>query len=260
MTTAATAKPKIHAAMNKVNAGLTEITKARDNKQQGFKFRSIDDVYNAVHPLLVAAGIFLRPEARVDEASARTTKSGTPMNYARVLVELSFVADDGSSVSTLMPGEALDMGDKAVSKAISMAVKYALFVTFTIPTDEQDADATTHAATAPAARETPRQPSRVERAKATDENQEPTGVVDETTPWNSDGKHVELTGLEGRINLDDLAQKIADEKDVEILRKWHTDVSKAKAKGLISAESQTEAHELIATRAQILKETPKGDS
>jgi hypothetical protein len=62
------------------------------------------------------------------------------MHTVSLLVSYTFMAEDGSSVITSMAGEASDSGDKATSKALSMALKYALFQTFMIPTGENDPD------------------------------------------------------------------------------------------------------------------------
>jgi hypothetical protein len=47
-------------------------------------------------------------------------------------------------VSALVASEGIDYGDKATSKAMSMALKYALFQTLMIPTEEADPDAQTY--------------------------------------------------------------------------------------------------------------------
>jgi hypothetical protein len=62
------------------------------------------------------------------------------------------MTSDGSSVTTVITGEAMDSGDKATNKAMSVALKYALLQMFLIPTDDmRDPDATTHPEVKPAA-------------------------------------------------------------------------------------------------------------
>ena len=73
-----------------------------------------------------------------------TTKSGTAMRHVTLTVRYDFYAVDGSSMSATVMGEAADSGDKATSKALSMAFKYALTEVLTLPTNEPDADETTH--------------------------------------------------------------------------------------------------------------------
>ncbi|SPW12874.1 Uncharacterised protein [Cronobacter sakazakii] len=53
---------------------------------------------------------------------------------------------DGSVHTVVTYGEAMDSGDKATNKAMSIAYKYAAFQAFCIPTEETaiDADAEVH--------------------------------------------------------------------------------------------------------------------
>ena len=44
--------PMIYKALAGVIADVGSVAKDKVNRQQGFKFRSIDDVYNALHPAL----------------------------------------------------------------------------------------------------------------------------------------------------------------------------------------------------------------
>jgi hypothetical protein len=63
------------------------------------------------------------------------------MIYEIQKLKFTFWAEDGSSVSSIVFGEALDMGDKAGNKCMSIALKYALLQTFMIPTEDmQDPD------------------------------------------------------------------------------------------------------------------------
>jgi hypothetical protein len=51
-------------------------------------------------------------------------------------IKFTFYTTDGSSVSAVGIGHALDTSDKATNKAQSSALKYALMQTFLIPTEE----------------------------------------------------------------------------------------------------------------------------
>lgn len=125
------------------------IGKNRRSQQQGFAFRGIDDVYNAVAPLLAKHGLCVIPNVLSREVTERTTPKGTVLFYTCVRVEYTFYcADDGSSLKAVTYGEAMDSGDKSTNKAMSAAFKYALFQTFCIPTEAEDPDAHTHEVTA----------------------------------------------------------------------------------------------------------------
>ena len=54
--------PKIYAAIAGVISDVGAVGKDKINKQQGFKFRSIDDVYNALHPALAKNKVFIVPK------------------------------------------------------------------------------------------------------------------------------------------------------------------------------------------------------
>ena len=136
--------PKIYEALINANELVGAISKGNTNQQQGFKFRGVDDVYNKLHPILAKCGIVIVPEVVSYEVTERQARNGVLL-YTRATIRHHFTASDGSSVTTLVVGEAMDSGDKGMNKAMSIALKYALFQLFTIPTDEdKDPDATTH--------------------------------------------------------------------------------------------------------------------
>jgi len=109
-----------------------------------FKFRGIDDVYNAIHPLLAEHRVF--PTAKILDKvfSERESKSGGCLTFTKLTVEYTFHAEDGSSVTTEAVGEAMDSGDKSCNKAMSVAYKYALFQLLCIPTEAVDPDSEVH--------------------------------------------------------------------------------------------------------------------
>ena len=66
-----------------------------------------------------------------------------------VEVEFTFHGPDGSTIVCSALGEASDAGDKATSKAHSVAFRTALLQALCIPTDEPDPDASSHERAAP---------------------------------------------------------------------------------------------------------------
>lgn len=139
---------KVYQAIGKVSADLasTGIAKGRKNEQQGYKFRGIDEVFNALAPSLVKHGLVILPRMVGRSVVERQTKSGGVLFYVVVDAEFDFVAtEDGSKHTVRTFGEAMDSADKATNKAMSAAYKYAAFQAFCIPTGgDNDADATTH--------------------------------------------------------------------------------------------------------------------
>ena len=138
----------IASKMAAVLADTQPVEKNGVNQQQGFKFRSIDDTVASVRKALIKHNVAIVPEVVNVEKSTYQTKSGAVMNVSDVLVNYSFIAEDGSSVVATMAGQASDSGDKAVSKALSMAFKYLCFQTFLCGTDgDPDAEVAPEAVT-----------------------------------------------------------------------------------------------------------------
>ncbi len=139
---------KVYQAINAVQRELAAdgISKSRNNQQQGYKFRGIDDVYNAVSPLLGKHSLCILPRMLSRHCDERTNAKGTALFYVTVEAEFDVVAaEDGSKHTIRTFGEAMDSGDKATNKAMSAAYKYAVMQAFAIPTEgDNDADTTTH--------------------------------------------------------------------------------------------------------------------
>ncbi|HGD3582183.1 TPA: ERF family protein [Enterobacter hormaechei] len=140
---------KVYAAISAVAKEMasTGISKDRVNKVQGFNFRGIDQVYNALAPALVTHGLVILPRLTERTCTERINKNGTALFYVVVKAEFDFVSTEDGSIHTVTTyGEAMDSGDKATNKAMSIAYKYAAFQAFCIPTEETaiDADAEVH--------------------------------------------------------------------------------------------------------------------
>ena len=134
----------IYQKLTAINKEVRAVTKSRTNQQQGFKFRGIDDVMNELHELFAANEVIILQTLINHNVETRTTKSGSVQTLTRATFRYTFVTTDGSSVSIEVMGEAQDMGDKGMNKAMSIALKYALLQLFLIPTeDAKDPDAVT---------------------------------------------------------------------------------------------------------------------
>ena len=139
---------KVYEAINKIQAELASVGIAKDsrNQAQGYNFRGIDSVYNALANLLANNGLCILPRCTERICVERVTAKGTTLFYVTIRVEFDFVArEDGSKHTIITYGEAMDSGDKATNKAMSAAYKYACLQAFCIPTEgDNDADSTTH--------------------------------------------------------------------------------------------------------------------
>lgn len=132
--------PEIYSKINAIMQEIPAIGKDKQNKQQGFAYRGIDDVMNVLFPLLSKHGVFVVPEVLSTSRTERQTKNGGNMAFTVSTVRYTFYATDGSSVSAVTTGEGMDSADKSTNKAMAAAMKYAFFQTFCIPTEEAGND------------------------------------------------------------------------------------------------------------------------
>jgi len=139
---------QVYKAICNVQSALskTGILKNRKNEAQRYTFRGIDDMYNALSPLLAENLLCILPRCIARESVERATKNGGAMFYTTVEAEFDFVsAEDGTKHTVRTFGEAMDSGDKSTNKAMSAAYKYACMQAFSIPTEgDNDADAHSH--------------------------------------------------------------------------------------------------------------------
>lgn len=150
-------KPTVLEAWLHVMGEVQAIRKQQRNARQGFSFRGIDDVMNAVGPALRKHGVAVIP-TRVDAGHERISlASGKGATEVRVGVTYSIIGPTGDRIDGYSVGESMDTGDKATAKAMSVAYRTFLLQALTIPTDEPDPDLEVHEQ---------RQPDPVEMARA----------------------------------------------------------------------------------------------
>lgn len=130
--------PKIYSAIATAMGEIAKegISKSRENKLQSYKFRGIDDVYNALSPILAKSKIVILPRVLSRDCVERSSSKGGAIFYTVLDVEFDFVcAEDGSKHTVRTAGEAMDSSDKSTNKAMSAAFKYACMQVFCIPTE-----------------------------------------------------------------------------------------------------------------------------
>lgn len=130
------ATPLIYSKMIEVMKDVDFIGKDNKNTAQGYAFRGIDDVYNTLHSSLAKAGIFCLPEVLTRDREERKSMKGGILLWTILRIKYTFFTADGSSVSAITEGEAMDSSDKGINKAESAAQKYAFIQIFCIPTKE----------------------------------------------------------------------------------------------------------------------------
>lgn len=127
---------KIFSAICGVMADIGAVKKTDRNEYDKYMYRGIDAVMNALQPAMIKHHVFVTPEVIDQKREDRLSRKGEPLIYSVTTVRYTFYTDDGSSVSALVMGEAMDRSDKSMNKAMSAAFKYACFQTFCIPTEE----------------------------------------------------------------------------------------------------------------------------
>jgi hypothetical protein len=132
----------VYGLLNAVMSDVGAVGKNERNTAQNFSFRGIDSVVNAVYPALVKHGLVIVPSVMEHEYETVTVgKNATPMGRVSMLVSYTVWASDGSHVHGEVRAEAMDSGDKATAKCMSVAYRTFLLQTFCLPTDEIDPDA-----------------------------------------------------------------------------------------------------------------------
>jgi hypothetical protein len=142
--TETTALP-IAQAMGAIMKEVGAIAKKDKNTSQGFNFRGIDSVVNAVSPALQKHGVIVVPSVEDYEYSTvEVGRNRTAMGHVKVKVTYTFIGAKGDEIKATVVGEAMDSGDKATAKAMSVAFRTALLQALSLPTDELDPDASSY--------------------------------------------------------------------------------------------------------------------
>lgn len=126
----------IYQSITKILEEVPAIGKNKKNTTQNFMFRGIDDVMNTFQPLLAKHKVFMVPQILEQTREERQTSKGGTLIYSICKIKYIFYAEDGSSIEAIVVGEGMDSGDKATNKAMAIAMKYAMFQVFCIPTEE----------------------------------------------------------------------------------------------------------------------------
>jgi hypothetical protein len=132
--------PTVHQALNKVMGDVQAVKKDSKNQAQKFNFRGIDAVMNAVGPALRKHGVTILPEDVDVHRSNGTTANGKQTAEVVVKVTYRVYGPGGDSIHGKVAAEAMDFGDKAVAKAMSVAYRTFLLQALTIPTGDPDPD------------------------------------------------------------------------------------------------------------------------
>lgn len=250
--------PKIYAAITGVINDIGVVSKDKINKQQGFKYRSVDDVYSVLNPALAKNKVFILPEIMEEHREIRTSKSGGRMVSVILKMKYTVYAEDGSHIETILKGEAMDTGDKAINKAMAIAYKYLCFQLFCIPVEDMaDPDADSHELgddkqTAKAA--TKSRTSASDKKNSSEGKQSLARNEKENATVDNGDENGKIT--EAMINTIHSEQKRTGVAEKAILARLHT---KAKKIEDLTVEEFNQVMKIFQVTKDLKQEVPDGD-
>lgn len=144
--------PPVHVAWRRVMEQVQAVGKTGHNKQQDYNFRGVDAVVNAVGPACRTHGVVVMPSLkRIEYLDVEVGKNRTLMTSVRVEVRYAIVGPLGDVFTDptdpdfgKVAAEAMDSGDKATSKAMSVAERTFLIQALMLPTHQPDPDEQTY--------------------------------------------------------------------------------------------------------------------
>ncbi len=116
------------------------ISKEQLNKFDQYRFRGIDDVYNALSPILADHGLSILPAVQSYHHEMVQTSGGKAAVHTHVTVNYNLSNREGDQCTACIVGEAQDRGDKGMNKAMSAAYKLLCFQLFCIPVEGESHD------------------------------------------------------------------------------------------------------------------------
>jgi hypothetical protein len=144
-------KSPLHAKLAEVMKEVGYIPKNGWNANQSYKFAAATDVADKVRDAFSARGITCVPSSMEVTDSRRSVSDKQDVVTIRV-TWLITDSESGYATSIQSFGSGADTGDKAVYKAMTGALKYALLMAFQIPTgDDPEASGDQGESTSPPA-------------------------------------------------------------------------------------------------------------
>lgn len=131
---------QIYKDLNEVMRSIGSIGKNSKNDFHKYNYRGIDDMINAINPVMARVGVMIIPYEMNLIREERRNKKGEDMVFTVITMAYKFVSSDGSSETVTVSGEGSDSGDKSLNKAMTSAYKNALNQVFMIATDMIDSE------------------------------------------------------------------------------------------------------------------------
>lgn len=128
----------VHEAWRRMMRDVQWLGKGRQSRD--YMYRGIDDVMNLVGPAERKHGVFVMPTGVEPTFEVINTKSGSPMNYARIICHFTIYGPRGDTMLASCIGEGFDTGDKSGTKAQSVALRTLYLNALAIQTNEPARD------------------------------------------------------------------------------------------------------------------------
>ncbi|MCX4987154.1 ERF family protein [Streptomyces sp. NBC_00572] len=128
--------PRVFAVIHGVMRDVMPVGKDKQNQQQNYYFRGVDDAMSAMAGPMRNHGCFIAPEV-VEHKQRPRGEKGT---HTVITMLYRIYGPAGDCLAVTIPGEAMDTADKSTNKAMSAALKYMLFQVFMIPVDARSID------------------------------------------------------------------------------------------------------------------------
>ena len=133
-------KPLIYERISKCISEVEAVGKNGKNQSQGYSFRSIDDFYDAMQPVLSRNRVFVAPTILEHTREQRTTAKGGFVMTTLTKVRYKIFTEDGSFIEADALGEGADSGDKSANKAAAGAMKYLFMNVFAVRVNGESHD------------------------------------------------------------------------------------------------------------------------
>jgi hypothetical protein len=138
-------EPRQVSVFEAVSAAMGDVRAVgKDSKNtsqgQGFMFRGIDAVMDAVGPAFRRHGVVVVPRKikAIEYTTVTVGAKQTVMASVRLQMVYRWFGPLGDHYDTEVPGEAFDSGDKGTAKAMSVAYRTLLIQALTLPTGDRD--------------------------------------------------------------------------------------------------------------------------
>lgn len=128
---------KIASKLLAVAKAVGWVEKRGKNEAQKYDYVMAADIAAELRGKLYEQGVIVTASCGRPETKEYVSSQGKPMRITTVLVRWTFIdSASGEEISVSVPGEAMDSGDKAVYKAMTGSLKYAMMMNFLLPTGD----------------------------------------------------------------------------------------------------------------------------